>query len=345
MMGLRNLLQQSVLIEITISFLAILAAFALVAILLFLIGTDPLLAFQQILYGSVGSTYSIAETLGRTTPLLLLGLGTSIAFRSGVWNIGGEGQLYMGALFAVFTGLYVSTPGPTTLLLAFLGSFVCGSAWAIIPGFLKARLEVNEIITTVLLNFVAIYFIGYMVRGPWRDPIGINPYTAIISASAQLSILVPGTRLHAGLLVAILAIPIVYLLFWKTIFGYRMRVVGANPKAARYGGISVARYIVIAMVLSGGLSGLAGMIEVSGVHHRLMEGISPGYGYLAIAVAILGRLHPVGVCFAAIFFASLLNGVAAAHRLAGVPLGMVNVIIGLVMLFVLASEFLIRRRR
>ncbi len=328
--------------NLVIPALAVLLSLALGVVLILVVRVNPLDAYRALVKGAVGSPRALVQAALRTTPLLLISLGLTLAFRCKAWNIGAEGQFFMGALAASWLGLALDG-WPAWLLLPAMVvvAWLAGAAWAVIPGFLKAKRGTNEIVTSLLTNYVAIFFVSYLVRAPMKDPEYYLPQSAPLGPAATLPF-IPGTRLHIGLLLALLCVPLVYLILWKMPLGYRLRVVGTNPEAARYAGISVPSHIVIAMVLSGGLAGVAGMVEVSGVHHRLMTGISPGFGYTAIVVALLGQLNPVGVLLAAYFFASLVIGADSMQRVVGLPVALTEVIQALVVVFVLASDYLTR---
>lgn len=321
------------------------SGFGVSSILVLAIGINPLIAFYAIFYGAFGNFYSIAETLVKTTPLLLTSLAIIVSFRCGVWNIGAEGQLILGAIATTAIGLFLSNHSTFILIpLCIIFSFLAGAAWAIIPGILRAKLKLNEILTTIMMNFIAIYLLSYLVTGPWRDPKAAEAFTPIIAQGAWLLRIVPKTRLHAGIFLAMVSAIFIHILLFKSYFGYRLRVVGSNPEAARYGGISVERNILISMLLSGGLAGLAGMSEISGIYHRLMQGISAGYGFTAIPVALLGKLHPIGTILASILFAALIVGGDSMQRIAQVPIALVNMIQALIIIFILIGEYFTKLR-
>ncbi|MFQ5915807.1 MAG: ABC transporter permease [Nitrospinota bacterium] len=240
-----------------IPFGALLAALAVGAVLLILLRVNPLVAYAHMVLGAVGNLDGLAETLVKTTPLLLAGLSVALAFKCGVWNIGAEGQLYVGALAAVGIGInQLHLPPPFLLPLAILMGFLCAALWGLITGFLKVYLQANEVIVTIMLNYIAILGASYLVNGPWA--MGTVPITKRIESSAELPLLVPGTRLHAGFLIAVVASLLVYVIIFKTRLGYEMRAMGHNPDAALYAGMRVNRIAVIALGLGGGLAGLAG---------------------------------------------------------------------------------------
>jgi simple sugar transport system permease protein len=330
------------------SIVAVFAALLLVAVLIGLTGTNPILAYAALVQQSFGSVNGLAETLVRATPLALIGLGISVAFRAGLWNIGAEGQLYLGALGATVVGLYLPPmPRALHLALAVAAGFGFGAVWAGIPGYLRAARGTNEIVTTIMMNYLATFLISFLVAGPMKDTGRLIPVpqTPALMDSALLPRLVAGTRVHAGVFLALVGAVACWFLLDRTVLGYEIQAIGADASAARYGGINVPLIGTAAMVLSGGFAGLSGVSEVAGVHLRLLEGISPGYGYLAIAVALLGRLSPVGVIVSSVFFGALLVGAESMRRVAGVPVGTIYLLEGLVVLFVLAQRALRRRRR
>lgn len=316
--------------------LSLLIAFASIGIggaLALVAGADPLTAFWSILYGGFGSIHGISETLVSATPLLVAGLGIVFAYRCKVFNVGTEGQLQIGALAAAMVGIDVGVPYALHLPLTFLAAFIAGAFWALIPAILKVQRDVNEVLSTLLMNYVAIYMLTYMVHWPLRDPTKMYARTADLLPSAQLPSLIG--RLHAGFLMALLFTLLVYIVFQKTTLGRSIMMVGANTEAARYGGIDVKRIVLTAMFLSGGLAGLAGMGEISGLHHYLEEAFSPGYGWTAITVAVLGGLNPWGVLLAAIFFGSLTSGGSYLQVTMKIPVPLVDIIKAVALLLVL----------
>lgn len=324
--------------------LIIILAFAIGAFIILLIGENPLLAYQALLKAAFGNVNGFAETMVKASPLLLAGLGIAVAYRAKFWNIGAEGQIYAGGIMAALVGIYISgLPAIIHIPLTLLAGVIGGAFWGLIPGVLKAKLEVNEIITTLMLNYVMIHLSAYLVHSPMRDPSSGITISPQLQPNAWLPTIVPRTRFHAGILVAIAAAVLMWFVLQKTVIGYQIRTVGENEKAARVGGISVSRTIILAMVLSGGLAGLAGAVEVAGVQHRLVEDFSPSYGYFAIAVALLANLNSIGVIFSSILFAALLNGADAMQRAASVPVPVIYVIEGLVIFFI-ALRFVEQQR-
>lgn len=322
--------------------LAVLAALATGAFLMLAIRADPLLAYKFLFLGAFGNVNGVAEVFVKATPLLLAGLGVAVAFRCGIWNIGAEGQLYVGAVAAAGVGIFLQgPPAYATLPLVILSGFAAGAAYGAIPGLLKVRFGANEIIVTIMLNYVAVFLTGYLVNGPWLEPGGFVPKSADITRASRLPVLIAGTRLHAGALVALAAAAALSLFLYRTIWGYRLRAVGANPEAARFSGIRVNRQVVMSMVLGGALAGLAGAGEVAGVHYHLVDDLSPGYGYTAIVVALLGKLHPLGLIVAAFFFAALQVGSESMQRSTGMHMAAIFIIEGLIVLFLLGTRLLL----
>ena len=319
------------------------------AIFILLAKSDPIRAYGVMFTGPFSSQFGISETLVRAVPLLLVGLGIVVSFRSGILNIGAEGQILIGAITAAAAANFFSSwPAVILLPLVLLAGFAGGGIWGGIAGWLKARLSVNEILSTVMLNQIAAQIYIFLIRGPLIDPEQLlygtrAPQTALMPESIWLSRLIPGTRLHTGLILSVLVAVLVYFLLWRTTIGYRMRAVGAGPEAARYGGIRVEFYLVLAMGLAGALAGLAGAIEVLGVHHRALEEISAGYGFSGIVAALFGRLHPLGAIPAAVLFGALILGADMMQRAVNIPAAIVLAVQGLIILFVVSSDIFLRR--
>jgi len=305
------------------------------AVLISALGADPLHAGRALLGGAFGDALAIENTLVRMGPLVLVGLAIAVAFRSGIWNIGGEGQLYVGALAttALATGPLSDAPGALVLPASILAGCAAGACWGGFAALLRVRRGVSEVLTTILLNFIAILLVSYAVHGPLQELAGTYPQSDALPAAARLALWPGLLRAHAGLLLALLLPVALWLLLFHTAAGLRLRAVGLAPDAARYAGISPERETVRVLLLSGGLAGLAGAVEVAGVTGRLFENLSPGYGFTAIAVALLARLHPLAVLPSAAFFAALASGSGAMQRQADVPSVAVQVIEALVILF------------
>ncbi|MFM2139992.1 MAG: hypothetical protein RLZZ25_257 [Gemmatimonadota bacterium] len=301
--------------------------------------TEALLALWD---GAFGSSYAIwSATLVRSAPLLLLGLGVALAFRAGVLNIGAEGQFLLGAISAtaLAQGVGGDLPGVVMIPLMAVVGAAAGAGWAGIAAWLRHRFGVLEVISTIMLNFVALATISWMVRGPLQEPTRIYPQSAEIAHAAQWPFLIPGQRLHLGFVLGLLACVIAWVVLTRTATGFRIRAVGASPSAATSaGGIDVTRTVTRVFLVSGACAGLAGAAEVGGVTWALYEGISPGYGYTAIAVALLARLHPGWIIGSAIFFGALEAGASAMQRDAGIPSVVVQVIVAVIILGVLAGS-------
>ena len=286
-----------------------------------LAGFDAGAALASLWVGGFGSWYAFASvTLVRAVPLILIGLGIATAFRGGAFNIGAEGQFYAGAIVATWVGLHVGgAPGALALMLVVMTSAIAGAAWVLVPVWLKLRFGVLEVISTLLLNFVAELLVSLLVQGPLQEHTGIYPQSDLIADSARLPLL-GATRLHAGFLLALVAVLLLWYVFARTVWGFRLRAVGLGPRAAEVSGqVDSARIGAAALFCSGALAGLAGGLEVSGVSYALFQNLSPGYGFTGIAVALLGGLHPVGVLASGIFVGGLEAGAGAMQRDAGVP--------------------------
>jgi len=336
--------------------LAVLAALVIGAIMLLILGANPIEAFGALVEGAFGSTNALAETAVKATPLLLVGLGICIAFRGNVTNIGGEGQMMIGAILATAVGLVLpGWPAWVVIPLAMLGGFVGGAFWGAIPGALKAYLNVNEILSTVMMNAIAVQVMNFLLNGPMIDPEQLErasriPQTAPLDNAFRLARWVP-TRLHAGAAIAVVLAFFVYILLWRTTLGYRIRAVGLNRDAARYAGINVPRHIVMALLLSGAFAGLAGAVQVYGLNYRMItDGSATGFtgsaGFNGIVAALFGQLHPIGTIPASFFFGALLVGAQKLQRVMQVPSAFVIALNGLVVVFVVSSElWRLRRQR
>ena len=320
---------------------ALLVSFVFAAFLITLVDVDPLEAFEAFIYGIAGNRVNIGNVLSVATPLMLCGLGIAFAAQASVFNIGAEGQLYVGAIFAIAAGIrFGDQPAFILLPLIFLAGFVGGGIWGFIPGVLKAKYSVNEIVMTVMLTEIAIHLVSWVTRGPMLDPEGYGlPQTAMLPEAGHIPLLMKGTRLHGGLLIALVSSVVLYILLYKTTFGYRVRAVGFNAFASRYAGMGVISSVSLSMLISGGLAGVAGAIEVAGVHYRLMDGISPGYGFTALVVSLLGKRHPFGVVLSAILFSALQAGADAMQRKVAVPVHLALIIQAMTILLVIVFEY------
>jgi ABC-type uncharacterized transport system permease subunit len=335
-------------LQLLTPFASLLLALIVVGVMFIFLGVSPLHAYASILSGAFGSLYSLSETITKAIPLLLAGVGLTLAFRARFWNIGAEGQLLVGAVCA--TGLVLAFPHwprvalmPAMLLAGFLG----GALWGLVPALLKARWRVDEVITTLMMVYIASNLVKYLVYGPWKgeDMRGF-PYTSKFSPAAQIPRLA-WSRIHYPTLLLGLALAVaIYLLLTRTRWGYEIRVTGENPAAARYAGMSYLKTVLLATLLSGGLAGLAGVGEVAGIHYRLLnpEGVSPGYGFTAIIVAWLARLNPLGAVPASFLLGGLLVGGDAIQVSLGLPSATIFVFNGTILLFVLAGDLLAHYR-
>lgn len=345
----------SQLIDALLPVFATLAALLIGAIMLLFLRVNPIEAYTALWEGAFGSSNAFAETLVKATPLLLVGIGICISFRGDVINIGGEGQMIVGAILATWVGLtFTGLPGWLVISLAMLAGFLGGAIWGGIPGFLKAYFRVNEILSTVMMNAIAVQLMNFLLRGPMIDPSQAElaskiPQTARLLEIFRLPRLVP-TRLHLGALIAVALAFVVYILLWRTTLGYRIRAVGQNPHASRYAGIKVPRYIVLALLFSGAFAGLAGAVQVYGVNYRMItDGSASGFtgsaGFNGIVAALFGQLHPIWSIPASILFGALLVGANSMQRVVQVPSAFVTALNGLVVVFVVSSEILRRRRQ
>lgn len=330
------------------------AALLVGALIILALGANPIEAYIGMVQGALGSPNAIADSLVKAVPLLFVGVGICIAYRGGVINIGGEGQIVMGALATTAVVLaFPSLPSWLLILLGLAAGLVGGGFWGGIAGFLKARFKVNEVLSTVMLNAIAVQFMTFLLNGALMDPTSLDnsiriPQTQRFPIWADLPRLVP-TRLHLGVLLGILVAILVWFLLWRTTVGFRIRAVGFNIVASKYAGIPVNRYQILAITLSGALAGMAGAVEVLGVSHRLFtDGSATGFtgsaGFNGIVVALFGGLHPLGVIPASFMFGALLTGANSLQRTVQVPSAFVTTLDGLVVIFVVASQIWAKRR-
>ena len=345
----------SALFDALLPVIATLAALAVGAVMLLFLKVNPVDAYKALWDGAFGSTNAFAETLVKATPLLLVALGICISFRGDVINIGGEGQMIVGAIFATWIGLaFTEAPGWLIITLAMVAGFFGGAIWGGIPGLLKAYFNVNEILSTVMMNAIAVQLMNFLLRGPMIDPLQAEkaskiPQTARLIDAFHLARWAP-TRLHLGALIAVALAILVYILLWRTTLGYRIRAVGQSPHASRYAGIKVPRYVVLALLFSGAFAGLAGAVQVYGVNYRMItDGSASGFtgsaGFNGIVAALFGQLHPIWSIPASILFGALLVGANSMQRAVQVPSALITALNGLVVVFVVSSEIWRRRRQ
>jgi len=327
---------------------AILLAFIVGALVLYASGYDPVSAYAAMLRGAFGDMYGIGQTLTQATPIIFTSLAFLISSKAGLFNIGAEGQFLVGAFTSSLVGIYLAgLPWILHIPLALLAGAVAGGAWGLIAAVLKARFNAHEVITTMMLSYVAAYLTGYMVNYPFKAP-GWVSQTVKIAPTAELPRILPPTQLSAGIIVALALVAFTTYLLRKTILGFELRAIGLNPSAAESAGISINRGIMMAMFLSGAMAGLGGACEILGVHRRFIEGFSPGYGWDGLAVALVGGLDPVGSLLVSILFGALRSGGMIMTRATKVPLDIVIILQALVILFVAAPMFirsLLKRRR
>ena len=333
--------------------LCILLTLGIASIILAVLGADVLKTFWVIFCYPFTTFKNLSGVINIMTPLAIVGVGICVAYRSGIMNIGGEGQMIVGLLVAIIFALNTNLPRPLAIPLIMLFGMLGGACWGVLPGLLKAKFGVSELLSTVMFNYIATQLYSYCLRVPLLDPAVAggsgDPQTVKLAESEWLSRIndifenVPkGTRFHTGIFIAIILALVVYLFMWKTPVGFKMRAAGASDRAARYGGISVSKYLVLAMVISGACAGLAGTVEILGVHHRGLGNVSGGYGFSGIVVALFGGLHPLGVIPAAFFFALISFGCSALQiNKIPVPSNMIDVLQGLVILVIVAAKLII----
>lgn len=328
---------------ITVSFLALLGAFLVASIIFWAYGANPIRAYQMLFSGAFGGIYEISETVRRATPLLLAGVGLVIAFRAKFWNIGAEGQILLGAIAATWVALFSPIPGPLMIPAMFFFGFLAGAAWGLIPAFLKSKLGINDVITTLMLNYVAINLVFYLVQGPWKgDKQWGFPYSNKFPTSAQLPT-IGSTNVHwITLVIGVLAAVIIYYLINNTTPGFEIKVLGSSPATGRFAGMSYVKTTLFVMFISGGMAGMAGVGEVAGIHHMLRNPneLSLGYGYTAIIVAWLARKNPLAVIVTSLFFGAIFAGGDAIKVSLGLPFQITDVFNGLILFFLIGSELL-----
>ena len=326
--------------------LSLLTALALSGVIVALLGSNPIPVYRALLLSPFESVATFGGVLERLVPLLLAGLAVAVAFRAGVFNLGVEGQLYLGAFAAAWVGFTLAAPGSVQVVAALLLGALVGALYALIPGALRAYFGANEIVTTIMLNYVAINLATYLVTGPFKPPNAATADSAPIAAGAHLPRFLEGSRAHVGLFLALALAGVLWVLLYRTTVGYELRMAGANPRFAEYGGVSVRRTILLSMLFSGMLAGLLGGIEVLGIHYRYRSGFSPGYGFDGITVALLARVEPLAMPFAALLFAVLRAGASIVGVETDVSREVVDVLQAIIILFVTAEGLwaFVRRR-
>jgi simple sugar transport system permease protein len=322
---------------IALPLLAILATLVLCSSLILLAGANVFDAYGALFAGALGSRFNLVETVVKAAPLVLTGLAVAVAFRAKFWNIGAEGQLLAGAMAAAFVGAREDLPAWSLVPAMILAGALAGAATAALPAVLRVRLKVDDVVATLMLNFVIFYAMMALLDGPWKDPLSGYPDSPDIRMDAEFPVLLEATRLHLGVLLAGLAAIATWLLLTRTTLGFRIRAVGANARAAAHGGIAVGRVMLLAAAISGALAGLAGVGEVAGLHFQVMSGLPTGYGYTGIVVAMLAGLNPLGVVPSALFFAAVATGVESMARQTGVPVFLGDVIQGTSLICMLSA--------
>ncbi len=326
------------LIRVLMPLAAVVLALLVGAVLIAMVGVNPLKAYGILFSGAFGDLRSITDSMVKAIPLVFTGLAFAFAAKCNVYNIGAEGQLYVGALAAMAAGIYLPAMPPVLhVVVSLLCGALAGGIWAGIAAALKVRLGINEVINTIMLNYIGKLFVSFMVYGPMIEGAGKSPQTLPVQESAELPALFRGTKLHTGIFLAVLASVAVYLIFKHTTFGYHIKAVGFNKEASRFAGIKVNRYIFLALFISGVLAGLAGSVEMLGVNKRLIVGFSPNYGSDGIVVSLLGQSHPFGILLASFLMGALRVGANSMQRAAFVPAQVISIIQGIVVLFVIAS--------
>jgi general nucleoside transport system permease protein len=328
---------------------SLVAGLLAISLIFLFFDVNPLFALKKIFGGSFGSLYGFKETVTKAIPLILIGTGLALAFRAKFWNIGAESQLLMGAILATWVGLNwcPHLPAPVAVPLIFLAGFIGGALWGVIPAFLKIRFAINEVISTLMLNYICAEFLTLLIVGPWKGKTKFGfPYTDDLPASAILGV-IPGSRIHyMTLILAILvAVALGIAVYW-TRFGYEVRVIGENPEAGKYAGINFFRTTLIIMAISGGVAGLAGVGEVAGIHYHLSypASISSGYGYTGIIVAWLAKLNPLFVIVSGLFFAGILVGGDAIQISLGLPAATVQVFNGTLLIFLIMGDYFLKNK-
>ncbi|MGV8854403.1 MAG: ABC transporter permease [Devosia sp.] len=343
---LEKRLAPSTLMQVVTPIASVLLTMALGVVIFDAIGIDGQRAVIDIFLTPLLASYKWQDVAVKAAPLIIIGLGLSVGNRANVWNIGAEGQYIAGALAGA--GIGMATPGMIGWLsvsLMIIGGVIGGGAWAAVPALLKTRFKVNEILSSLMLTYVALQLLSYLIGGPWKDPNGRNfPQTAPIAADQALPIIFPGTTIHLGVAIAVVLALVFWLIMARSVFGFQVRVVGSAPQAARYGGFSTDRTVWMAMLIGGGMAGLAGILELTGTLKSINLGFPSGYGFTAIIVSFLGRLHPIGVLIAGIVLAVTYVGGQVAQTTVHIPNSTAGIFQAMMLFFILASDILVRYR-
>jgi general nucleoside transport system permease protein len=322
-----------------------LLALALGIFIIMLTGNDPLEAYQYMFGGMFGSFNNFSELLVSAIPFIFTGLAIAFAYKSGVYTIGVDGQLIMGAMAAsLFADTFSTLNGYVIMVGAIACGMAAGALWGAIAGALKAYRKVNEIVSTLIMNYIALFFAQYLYSGPLEAKSSRIPQTEKIIEKAHLPILFDGTRLHSGLFIAILSVILVYYILYHTSLGVKFRAVGINGVASQYNGIGVKQYTTVAMAISGAIGGLAGTVELLGTQFKIMDGFCANFGFDGIAIALIGQLHPIGVAFAALFFAGLDVGSNSMELMTNVPSSIADILQGIIIIFVVSGSVLVREQ-
>ena len=328
--------------------IAILFAFIVGAAVLYVTGYSPVDAYTAMARGAFGDIYGVGQTLMQATPIIFTSIAFLVSYKAGLFNIGAEGQFLIGAIASAVIGIYLEgLPWIIHAPLTLIAGMVAGGLWGLIPALLKTRFEAHEVITTMMLSYVAQFLTSYLVNYPFKAP-GWVSQTVRLPASAELVRILPPTQLSTGIYIAVALVAVVWFLLKRTILGYELRAIGFNPTAAENAGIRINRGVIISLVISGAIAGLGGAVEIMGVHKRFIDGFSPGYGWDGLAVALVGGLNPVGSMLASILFGALRSGGMIMARSTGVPLDINILLQGFVILFVAAPALirsLLRRRK
>jgi simple sugar transport system permease protein len=329
------------LMDYLVPVISVIAGLIVGAIFMLIIGSDPIEAYKVLWSASFGSVRGFGEMLVNTIPLIFTGMAVAFAFRVGLFNIGGDGQFLVSYLAAAYIGFVFQLPMIIHLPLALLAGILAGGVWGGFAGYLKAKLGIHEVITTIMMNYIALYLVGYLASGPLKAD-GPLPATPKIFESAKLPRFIPTMRIHYGIFIALGVAFVIYYILWKTSFGYEIRATGQNPDAAEFGGISVARNMLLAMFISGALAGLAGTSQALGLEYRAYQPFGfIGHGFTGIAVALVGKNHPFGVVLGALLFGILSRGAMMMQSMVGVPKEVVEIIQAIIIMFV-ASEYIFK---